>query len=110
MIREPWLVIRIQQPEKALKFLKEKQSLYPDDPTMYELKAKAYANLGKRLLSHQAQAEAYVRRYNIQKAYEQIDLAVRAGDGDFYQQSIVEARAKELRAMIDEPKKGGWFN
>ena len=102
--------IRIQQPEKALKFLKEKQALYPDDPTMYELKAKAYANLGKRLLSHQAQAEAYVRRYNIPKAYEQMDLAVRSGDGDFYEQSIVEARAKELRAMMDEPKKKGWFN
>lgn len=102
--------LRIQQPEKAIKLINEKQSLYPDDPTLYELKSRAYANLGKRLLSHQAQAEAYVRRYNIQKAYEQIDLAVRAGDGDFYQQSIVEARAKELRAMIDEPKKSGWFN
>jgi hypothetical protein len=39
-----------------------------------------------------------------------MDLAVRANDGDFYQQSIVEARLKELRAMIDEPKKNGWFN
>ena len=102
--------LRIRQPEKALKLLNEKQSLYPDDATMYELKSKAYADLGKQLLSHQAQAEAYVRRYNNQKAYEQMDLAVRAGDGDFYQKSIVEARLKELRAMIDEPKKNGWFN
>jgi hypothetical protein len=39
-----------------------------------------------------------------------MDLAVRAGDGDFYQRSIVEARLKELRTMIDEPKKNGWFN
>ena len=102
--------LRIRQPEKALKLLNDKQSMYPEDATIYELKSKAYANLGKRLLSHQAQAEAYVRRYNNQKAYEQMDLAVRAGDGDFYQQSIVEARLKELRAMIDEPKKNGWFN
>jgi predicted Zn-dependent protease len=102
--------IRIQQPEKAIKLLNEKQSLYPDDPIMYELKSKAYANMGKRLLSHQAQAESYVRRYNIPKAYEQMDLAVRAGDGDFYQQSIVESRVKELRAQLDEPKKNGWFN
>ena len=90
--------------------LNEKQSLYPDDAKIFELKSKAYANLGKRLLSHQAQGEAYVRRYNIPKAFEQMDLAVRANDGDFYQQSIVEARLKELRAMMDEPKKNGWFN
>ncbi len=102
--------LRIRQPEKAIKLLNEKQFLYPDDAKIFELKSKAYANLGKRLLSHQAQAEAYVRRYNVQKAFEQMDLAVRANDGDFYQQSIVEARLKELRAMIDEPKKSGWFN
>ena len=102
--------LRIHQPQKALKLLDEKQSMYPNEPIFYELKSKAYADLGKRLLSHQAQAEAYVRRYNPQKAYEQMDLAVRAGDGDFYQQSIVEARLKELRAMIDAPKKKGWFN
>ncbi len=102
--------LRIRQPEKALKLLNEKQSLYPDDARIFELKSKAYADYGKRLLSHQAQAEAYVRRYNISKAFEQMDLAVRANDGDFYQQSIVEARLKELRAMIDEPKKNGWFN
>lgn len=102
--------LRIRQPEKALKLLNEKQLLYPDDARIFELKSQAYADSGKRLLSHQAQAEAYVRRYNIPKAFEQMDLAVRANDGDFYQQSIVEARLKELRAMIDEPKKDGWFN
>jgi hypothetical protein len=39
-----------------------------------------------------------------------MDLAVRAGDGDFYQQSIAEARLNELRKQIDEPKKSGWFS
>ena len=102
--------LRIRQPEKALQLLNEKQTLYPDDAMMYELKAKAYADLGKRLLSHQAQGEAYFRRYNAPKALEQMDLAVKAGDGDFYQRSIVEARLKDLRALVDEPKKGGWFD
>ena len=46
---------------------------------------------------------------NIGNPKEQMDLAVRSGDGDFYQQSIVEARLKELRALVDEPKKSGWF-
>ncbi len=102
--------LRILQPQQALQLLNEKQSLYPNDAYLYELKAKAYAGLGKNLLSHQAQGEAYFRRYNVPKALEQMDLAVKSGDGDFYQQSIVEARLKELRGLIDEPKKGGWFN
>ena len=102
--------LRIREPQQSLQFINEKQSLYPDDAYLYELKSKAYAGLSKSLLSHQAQGEAYFRRYNVPKALEQMDLAVKSGDGDFYQQSIVEARLKELRGLIDEPKKGGWFN
>ena len=83
--------------------------MYPSDPVLFELKSKAYAFLGKRLLSHQAQGEGYFYRYNLQRALEQMDLAVRANDGDFYQQSIAEARLNELRKMIDEPKKSGLF-
>lgn len=103
-------LLRIHQPQQVLQLINEKQSLYPDDAYMYELRSKSYAALGKNLLSHQAQGEAYFRRYNVQKALEQMDLAVKSGDGDFYQQSIVEARLKELRTLIDEPKKRGWFN
>jgi beta-barrel assembly-enhancing protease len=101
--------LRIRQPQQALELLNEKQSLYPDDAYFYELKSKAYAAMNKNLLSHQAQGEGYFRRYNIPKALEQMDLAVKSGDGDFYQQSIVEARLKELRTLVDEPKKSGWF-
>ncbi|MEY3651504.1 MAG: hypothetical protein RLZZ351_869 [Pseudomonadota bacterium] len=103
-------LIRINQYEAAIKFVSEKLILFPNDPVLYELKSKSYAFLGKRLLSHQAQGEAYYYRYNLQRALEQMDLAVRANDGDFYQQSIAEARLNELRKQIDEPKKSGWFN
>ncbi len=103
-------LIRIHQYEAAIKFVSEKLILFPNDPVLYELKSKSYAFLGKRLLSHQAQGEAYYYRYNLQRALEQMDLAVRANDGDFYQQSIAEARLNELRKQIDEPKKNGWFN
>lgn len=93
-----------RQYDKALQLIDEKQSLYPDDPYFYEMKAKAYTAQGKHLLAHQAQGEAYYRRYNYQGALEQMDLAVKAGDGDFYQRSIVEARLNQLRQRIDEPK------
>src|SRR5450830_994922 len=102
--------LALNQIDNALKLIKEKQSIYPDDPYFYELMSRAYTMQGKDMLRHQAQGEAYVRRYDIPKAVEQMDLAVKAKDGDFYQQSIVEARLKELKLKLDEPKKSGWFS
>jgi predicted Zn-dependent protease len=97
--------LAIKQPELAIKLIKEKQGLYPYDAYMYELLAKAYAMQNKNLLSHQAQGEAYFRQYDLARAIEQMDIASKAQDGDFYQASIVEARLKELRRMLGEAKK-----
>lgn len=103
-------LLATNQVEQALKFIEEKQSQFPNDPVFYELRSQAYTAQGKNLLRHQAQSEAYFRRYDIPKAVEQMDLAARAGDGDFYQRSSVEARLKELKLLVVEPKKEGWFN
>ena len=54
------------------------------------------------LLSHQAQAEAYTRQSNLVAAIEQLQLGLKAGDGDFYQLSIAEARLKALRIQHAE--------
>lgn len=104
------LFLSTGQPDKALKLIEEKTSAFPDDAYLYELKSRAYTAQGKNLLRHQAQGESYLRQYNLQGALEQFDLAVKAGDGDFYQQSIVEARLNELKQRVDKPKKEGWFN
>jgi predicted Zn-dependent protease len=97
--------LNLGQPDKVLKLVSEKQSDYPDDPYLYELMSRAYAAQGKQLLLHQAQGEAYFRRYNIPRAVEQMDLAAKAGDGDFYQRSIVEARLNQLKLLVLDPKK-----
>jgi predicted Zn-dependent protease len=57
------------------------------------------------MLQHRAQAEAYVLRGNLPAAIEQLQLAQRAGDGDFYQKSSVEARLKELVAIDTESRR-----
>ena len=97
--------LAIKQADKAVQLVLEKQSLYPDDPYFYDLLAKAYAMQNKTLLSHQAQSEAYYRKYDLPRALEQMDLATKANDGDFYQKSIVEARLKQLRQMLGDEKK-----
>jgi predicted Zn-dependent protease len=73
--------------------------LYPNDAYFYEVLAKAYTLQNKVLLSYQAQGEAYFRKYDLTRAIEQMELATKASDGDFYQKSIVEARLKVLRFM-----------
>lgn len=98
--------LAIKQPDSAIKLVKEKLSLYPNDAYFYDVLAKAYTMQNKILLSCQAQGEAYFRKYDLARAIEQMELASKANDGDFYQKSIVEARLKELRRMQGDAKKG----
>lgn len=93
------------QADEAVRFLGEKHTQFPDDGYLYELRSQAYTRLGKNLLRHQAQGEAYYRAYDLPSAVEQMELAVKSGDGDFYQLSIVEARLKQLRQQMGDPKK-----
>jgi beta-barrel assembly-enhancing protease len=96
--------LAINQADKAIKLVQDKQSLYPNDAYFYAILAKAYTQKNKNLLRFQAQGEAYYRQYNLQKAIEQMELAAKAKDGNFYEQSIVEARLKELRRLEENEK------
>jgi len=99
-------LLAMKQFDRVIKLINEKQFFFPDDAYFYDLKARAYFIQNKQLLSHQAQAEAYYRKYDLKRAVEQMDLAVKSKDGDFYQQSIVEARLKELQRFLLDEKKG----
>jgi predicted Zn-dependent protease len=88
--------------QEALNLLTDSLRLHPRDSRLHQLQAKNYAALGKRSLQHQAQAEFYVLRGSLPAAIEQLQLARTAGDGDFYQLSVVDARLKELRAQHAE--------
>src|SRR5205807_10521523 len=92
-------------PAQALQLIEDQQLTYPKDARLYFLKAKSYAAQGKQLLQHRAQAEAYARQGNLRAAIEQLQIGLRAGDGDFYQLSSAEARLRELRAL--DPKAEG---
>jgi len=85
------------EPEKAIKLINDKLNIYPDDSYFYELLSKAYAKEGKELLQYQAQSEAYYRKFNLPRAIEQMEFAVKSKDGNFYQKSIVESRLKQLK-------------
>lgn len=90
-------LLALQQPDALINLVDDKLAYYGQDAYLFELKASAYAMQNKQLLRHQAQGEAYYRRYDLGRAIEQMVLAVNAKDGDYYQHSIVEARLKTLR-------------
>ena len=91
--------------EAALKLVEGRLQVYTEDYKLYLLQARGYALLNKRLAQHRAQGEAYVRMGNIPGAVEQMQIAVKSGDGDFYQLSATEARLRELRRLNDELRK-----
>ncbi|HKB63737.1 MAG TPA: M48 family metalloprotease [Burkholderiales bacterium] len=91
--------------QAALAWLADLVKSYPQDARMYGLQAKSYAASGKRLLHHQALAETYVLQGTLPAAIEQLQLAQKSGDGDFYQLSAVDARLRDLRSLQAEEKK-----
>ena len=93
------------QADTALKLVESRLQVQTEDPKLYFLQARAYAMLNKRLAQHRAQGEAYARMGNIAGAVEQMQLALKGGDGDFYTTSSTEARLRELRRLNEEIRK-----
>ena len=83
--------------KEAIKFLQSYVLVFRTDPELYRLLAKAYSLNGKQLLQYESLAEAFYYKYNLQEAITQMDMAVRAEDGDFYEKSRVESRLKQLQ-------------
>ena len=99
------LLIDAGRPDPALEVIGTRLRSVADDPRLYRLQARAYALQGKRLAQHRAMGEAYALTGNYTAAVEQMRIAVRSGDGDFYQLSAAEARLRELRKLDEAQRK-----
>ncbi len=90
----------------ALVLTQKELQLTPGEARMYALQAKAYAMMGKNMQQHRAQAESYLSGGQLDGAIEQLELARKAGDGDFYELSQVDARLHELKQRkLEEMKR-----
>jgi predicted Zn-dependent protease len=89
-------------PKEALAVSSDDLQSYTTDPQMHALQAKTYAMLGQRLQQHRAQAESYAFQGKLAAAIEQLQLAQKSGDGNFYEQSQVDARLREFRQRHEE--------
>ena len=88
------------QVDAALVQLGEQLKSIQDDPRLYELAAKGYERKNKKLAQHRAIGEAYFHKGNLVGAVEQLELAVKAKDGDFYESSGAEARLREFKTAF----------
>ena len=95
-LADAWLAIP-QQSETALKFISEDIRSNPNDYLMRHKQAKANAMLGKRFQQHWAQGEAYALQGLLPLAIEQMELALKSPDGNYYQQAQVDVRLKALK-------------
>lgn len=98
------LLLQSGQAETAVKLLAGQIARHPGDVRLYDLQARGYAQSGKRLEQHQAQAYSYVWQGNLHAAIEQLELAKQAG-GSFYQMSTIESELRELRELADARRK-----
>ena len=90
---------------KALSFLEAQLQRDSSDFRLYGLQARAFAATGKRLQQHRAQAEHYFLQGQLGQAIEQLQFAQKETDGNFYEQSAVDARLRELRKLQMEEDK-----
>lgn len=91
--------------DEALKLTHADLGTYVSDARMYGLQAKAYAVLNKRLMQHRSLAESYRLQGQLPAAVEQLELAQKSPDGDFYERSQVDARLREMKALLAEEMK-----
>jgi len=93
-------LLRGGQPNKAREVITEYQRNKPDEPLFYKLLAEAEAALGNTANTHIAMGEYYYRIGQTHQAIDQLSLALKNKQLDFYNASRIEARLSEFQEEI----------
>jgi predicted Zn-dependent protease len=88
--------------DDATRFLRDQTQLYRQEPKLYEQLASIYAAQGKQAQQHMALAESYALAGTLPSALEQLSIARRAPDASFYDQAVIDAREREMKAKRKE--------
>jgi predicted Zn-dependent protease len=92
-------------PAAAASGVRQALSSRGGDVRLWQLLSRANAGLGKRTAQHRAQAEVYALQGSLPAAIEQLEIARKAADSDFYELSAVDARLRELKQRYREEKR-----
>ncbi len=96
--------------DEALRFVETQLGNYPEDVRLHKMRAESYAGLGKKAMQHRALAEVFALQEQTSDAIEQLELAQKAGDANFFEMSSIDGRLRELKQQhIEELKeKRSW--
>jgi predicted Zn-dependent protease len=86
------------QPREAIRVLDDQLLTWRGDARLWQLLSQAHAALGQRTLAHRAAAEQYAALGSPLTAREQLLLARKAADADFYTASVIDARIRDIEA------------
>jgi predicted Zn-dependent protease len=86
----------------AVRFVEAQLARFPGNGPLHRVAAQVYGTMGRMTLHHRHQAEYFAWAGNLRAAVLQMELAAKAGDGDFYQYSVVETRLRTLRRELAE--------
>ncbi|MDR0775580.1 MAG: M48 family metalloprotease [Azonexus sp.] len=93
--------------DEALRFADTQLQWQPDSIRFNRVRAASHAGLGQEAQQHQALADVFALQGQTAAAIEQLELAQKAGDADFYVMSAIDARLRELkRQRLEELKEG----
>jgi predicted Zn-dependent protease len=104
----PEALIKAGRPAAASAFAEQQLLRFPGNGPLHQIAAKAYAEQNMRLKQHEHQGEYYAWAGNLPLAIGQLELAAKAGDGNFYQISVVETRLRKLRAEMADLQKNAY--
>jgi beta-barrel assembly-enhancing protease len=104
-------LLRNRQGAAAVRFLEERLEQFRGDGRLWHLLAQAHGMLNQRALAHRAAAEEFALAGAWLSAVEQLRMAQRAADTDFYTASVIDARLRELqveaRRELEEQRQQG---
>jgi predicted Zn-dependent protease len=98
----PEALLKANRARDAARFIDAQLARFPNDGPLHRLAARTYATLGMKLQQYRHQGEYYAWQGDLKGAVVQLELAAKAGDGDFYQASVVETRLRALRRELAE--------
>jgi len=100
----PDALLKAGRPRDAAAFLERQLARYPANGPLHRIAARTYAELGKKQLQYLHQGEFYAWQGDLKGAVGQLELAMKATDGDFYQASVIETRLRAMRQELVEQK------
>lgn len=99
------LLLKDKQPKEVVKLLFKYRKSPGEDPSAYQLLARAYSQLGKKTDLHRMQAEWHFSRGDARSAIEQMNLAIESAKKNKDIRAQIEKRKQEMLDAFQQQSK-----